>query len=90
LKRRAKPGAARAAAGRPRRGGEGRRYWGRKRGEGERGCMCRREKTKNSMATMVRELTGEDDLAGVERKNIDLRRTIGRNDESKALGRSSR
>jgi hypothetical protein len=60
-------------------------------GKGERGLhVWEREKTKNSMATMVRELTeeddlaGKDDLAGADKKNIDWRRTIGRIDESKA------
>jgi hypothetical protein len=38
------------------------------------------------MATMVRELTGEDDLVGTEKKNIDWQRIVGRIDESKAPG----
>jgi hypothetical protein len=51
--------------------------------EGREELHVRREKTKNSMATMVRELTGEDNLVGAENKNVH-RRTIGRIDESKA------
>jgi hypothetical protein len=79
------------AAGRHRRHGEGEGgagdghcHWGRKIGEGERGCTCGREKTKNSMATMVRELIGEDDLTEAERKNIVWGRIVGQIDKSKA------
>jgi hypothetical protein len=40
-------------------------------GKGERVSTRGREKMKNSMATMVRELTGEDDLARAEDKFVD-------------------
>jgi hypothetical protein len=66
-------------------------------GEGREGLHVReREKTKNSMATMVWELTGEDDLtgkddlAGANKKNINWRRTVGQIDELKAPGLRSR
>jgi hypothetical protein len=39
---------------------------------------------------MVEGLTVEEDLAGAEDKIVDLGSTIGRINESKALGRSSR
>jgi hypothetical protein len=38
---------------------------------------------------MVEELI-EENITGAEKKNVDLRRTVGQIDESKALGRSSR
>jgi hypothetical protein len=40
-------------------------------GKGVRVCTCGREKTKNSMATMVRELAGGEDLARAEDKFVD-------------------
>jgi hypothetical protein len=38
------------------------------------------------MATMEERLTGEENLARAEKKNVDRGRTVGRPDESKAPG----